>query len=120
MEKNIETKETSREILFEWYKEKGVSFEDLEKLEKRRKEEEEGEEDISFSSPEKSLESLKEKEDEKKLEVKAEVKKLLILAETGGLEEAIKEAQKKADPLVLDVFHDALAMHGAYKKFIGK
>ncbi len=118
MEKEFEKEKVSKEVLVEWYKEKGMSLEDLERMEKKRKEDEK-EEEIDFVPPEKPVEELKEKEEEKKLQVKAEVKKLLLMVEAEGLEKADKEAWK-ASPLVLDVFHDVLAKDRAYEKLIGK
>jgi len=120
MENKFEIGETSKEILFEWYKERGVSPEELEEMERRRKEEE-GDTMERFSSSGKqppTMESLKEKEDKKKLQVKEEVKELLTMVEGEGLEKAIKKARKKKDPFLLDIFHDILAKDGAYKKLI--
>ena len=45
------------------------------------------------------------------------IKKLLLVAEQKGVVYAVSVAKKMDDPHVLDVFHDALAAQGFYKKF---
>jgi uncharacterized FlgJ-related protein len=110
---NIEKQELSREIVEEWYAEKGLSFEKVE--EKEVKEE-------KFFSPPPSFvvdeKENKRKEDEKKLLIKKDIKNLLAIAEKKGLEQSIKEAQKKNDPFLLDIYHDVLAKDAAYKRFL--
>ncbi len=108
-ENKFEKQELSREIVTEWYQEKGLSNEQEEDLPSP-----------SFSSSEKTLEQKKDKEEEKKLLVKRDVKQLLAIAEKKGLEESIKEARKKNNPFLLDVYHDVLAKDAAYKNFLRK
>ena len=110
---NIEKQELSQEIVEEWYGEKGLSFEKIEKAEKR--EEKILPPSFSFSDDKKEK---KEKEEEKKLLVKSDIKKLLAIAEEKGLEHSIKEAQKRNDPFLLDIYHDVLAKDAAYKRFL--
>ena len=110
---NIEKQELSQEIVEEWYGEKGISFERVEKEEKK-------EEKISFSKPSfiTDEEDKRKKEDKKKLVIKKDIKSLLAVAEKKGLEYSIKEAQKKNDPFLLDIYHDVLAKDAAYKRFL--
>jgi hypothetical protein len=110
---NIEKQELSREIVEEWYTEKGLSFEKVE--EKEVKEEKSFSPVPSFVVNE---EEKKRKEDEKKLLIKKDIKNLLATAEKKGLEYSIKEAQKKNDPFLLDIYHDVLAKDAAYKRFL--
>ncbi len=111
---NIEKQELSQEIVEEWYGEKGLSFEKVEEIEKV---EEKIPSPPSFSFK-KDEEEKKEKEEEKKLLVKRDVKNLLAIAEEKGLEYSIKEAQKRNDPFLLDIYHDVLAKDAAYKRFL--
>ncbi len=110
---NIEKQELSREIVEEWYGEKGLSFE--------RAEESKVKEERSFSPAPSFVineEEKKKKEDEKKLLIKKDIKNLLAVAEKKGLEYSIKEAKKKNDPFLLDIYHDVLARDAAYKRFL--
>ncbi len=109
----IEKQELSQEIVEEWYGEKGLSFEKVEKIESR--EEKTPPQSSSFKDDE---EEKKEKEEEKKLLVKRDIKNLLAIAEEKGLEYSIKEAQKRNDPFLLDIYHDVLAKDAAYKRFL--
>lgn len=108
---NIEKQELSQEIVEEWYGEKGLNFEKVEKKE----EEKIPPPSFSFKYEE---EEKKEKEEEKKLLVKRDIKNLLAIAEEKGLEYSIKEAQKRNDPFLLDIYHDVLAKDAAYKRFL--
>lgn len=45
------------------------------------------------------------------------IKKLLLVAEQKGVIYAVNVAKKMDDPYLLDMFHDALAAQGFYKKF---
>ncbi len=110
---NIEKQELSQEIVEEWYSEKGLSFEKVEEIEKR--EEKTPPPSFSFRDEE---EGKKEKEEEKKLFVKRDIKNLLAIAEKKGLKYSIKEAQKRNDPFLLDIYHDVLAKGAAYKRFL--
>ncbi len=131
--------ELSKEIVEEWYEEKGVSPEESEsqgesKEEREKREEKEKgwiekkKEEIRSSAPDPGYtpltkddeEELKEREKEKELLVKNKVKDLLRVAEEKGLERSIKEAEKENDPFLLDVYHDVLAKDAAYKKFLKK
>ncbi len=99
----------------EWYQEKGISEEKPE----RREPVEEKLAPPQFTPSVKSIrDDDKQKEEEKKLLVKREIKYLLALAEEKGLQYSIKEAQKKNDPFLLDIYHDVLAKDAVYKKFI--
>ncbi len=122
--------EISKEIVQEWYKEKGVSPEEMEgEKEKEKKEEKEEQERLSSFDPpppkftpltEKEQEEVEMREKEKELLVKDKIKNLLNLAEEKGLERSIKEAEKENDPFLLDVYHDVLAKEAAYKRFLEK
>ncbi len=103
----------SNEIVSEWYAEKGVEEEAAE----RENKEDVPEPHFGFSE-ESSVESKKVKEEEKKLLVKREIRQLLAIAENKGLQESIKEARKKNDPFLLDIYHDVLAKDAAYKNFL--
>lgn len=48
---------------------------------------------------------------------KEKIKKLLLIAEEKGVIYAVNMAKKMDDPYILDLFHDALAEQGFYKKF---
>jgi len=114
---NIEKKEIGREILNEWYKEKGI---EEERVEKKEVETKEGEGDMQppVSQKNSDSEDKKKREEEKKVVVKNKIKLLLAIGEMKGLEHAIKEAKKENDPFLLDIFHDVLAKDAAYKKFL--
>ena len=122
--KNIDKQEISKEILSDWYKEKGVSPEEVEKKEKESVESQEKE--PVFSSPpsyyrdEEEKEEIKKREEEKKLLVKNKIRYLLKLGEERGLEYSIKEAKKENNPFLLDIYHDVLAKEAAYKRFLEK
>ncbi len=121
--KNIEKQGISKEILSEWYKEKGISPEEVEKKEVESSEGQEKE--PVFSAPsshmdEEEEEEIKKREEEKKLLVKKKIHYLIKLGEEKGLEYSIKEARKENDPFLLDVYHDVLAKDGAYKKLLKK
>ncbi len=124
-EKN-ENIDISGDIVKEWYQEKGISAEEIEKKREEdfkkpeRREDEEPSSVSSVSKIEERDEEVKEKEEEKKLVVKEKVKELLRVAEEKGLERSIKEAQKENDPFLLDVYHDVLAKDAAFKKFLKK
>lgn len=45
------------------------------------------------------------------------IKKLLLVARQKGVVWAVNVAKKMDDPYMLDMFHDALAKEGFYKKF---
>lgn len=45
------------------------------------------------------------------------IKKLMLIVEQKGIIYAVNVAKKMDDPYVLDMFHDALAEQGLYKKF---
>ncbi len=110
-----EKKEISKEIVEEWYLEKGVS----EKKPERRESQEKEVPPPQFTpSYKRDSDEKKEEEENKKLLVKREIKHLLALAEEKGLQHSIKEAQKKNDPFLLDIYHDVLAKDAAYKNFI--
>ncbi len=109
---NIEKKEISQEIVAEWYGEKGLGVE-------KKKEEESDLPPPQFAPSFSDIkEEKKKEEDEKKLLVKRDIKQLLAIAEEKGLEYSIKEAQKKNDPFLLDIYHDVLARDAAYKRFL--
>ncbi len=110
-----EKKEISQEIVEEWYLEKGVSEEKPERGESEEKEMPPPQFAPSYKSV---CGKKKEVEEDKKLLVKREIKHLLALAEEKGLHYSIKEAQKKNDPFLLDIYHDVLAKDAAYKNFI--
>ncbi len=112
----FEKRELSREILSEWYNEKGISLENLEK----EKKEEVAPPEFTFSTTTQATDNLKEEEESKKLLVKRKIKYLLATAEKKGLEHSIKEARKENDPFLLDVYHDVLAKDGNYKKILKK
>ena len=114
---NIE-KKIGKEILNEWYLEKGLSVEEIEKEAPGR--EDEPSPQFIPSSDDKSFDDTKKEEEDKKSLVKKEIRQLLAIAEERGLEQSIKEAQKKNDPFLLDIYHDVLAKDGSYKKIIGK
>ncbi len=118
---SIEKKEIGKEILNEWYKEKGILEGDIEKKEVSMKE---GEGDVQLSGSQKMSDDdkkdKKKREEEKKIIVKNKIKLLLAIGEVKGLEYAIKEARKENDPFLLDVFHDVLAKDSAFKKFLKK
>ncbi len=116
---NFEKKEFGKEILNEWYQEKGVFLTDLEKEKLKPKEETPAPEFIPKDS-QKTKDDLKKEEDQKKLKVKNKIKLLLALGEKKGLQHSIKEAKKENDPFLLDLYHDVLAKDGAYKKFFKK
>ena len=108
---NLEKKEISQEIVTEWYGEKGLGAEE--------KKEESDLPPPQFTPSFSSIkEEEKKEEDEKKLLVKRDIKHLLAIAEEKGLEYSIKEAQKKNDPFLLDIYHDVLARDAAYKRFL--
>ncbi len=110
---NIEKQELSQEIIEEWYGEKGIGSEKTVQKEK-------GEEKVSFPPPSFAVDKEEKikKEDEKKLVIKKDIKNLLAIAEKRGLESSIKEAEKKNDPFLLDIYHDVLAKDAAYKRFL--
>ena len=111
---DIEKQEISKEIVQEWYLEKGI----VEKVPEKREAAKESLSPPQFTSSRKTAADLeKQKEEEKKLIVKREIKQLLAVAEEKGLQYSIKEAQKKNDPFLLDIYHDVLARNEAYKKF---
>ncbi len=115
MEEKIEKQEISQEIINEWYAEKGIS-------EKPETNFEEKKEDISdfnfYSSVKKQKEDDKREEDEKKLLVKKQIRDLIAVAETKGLEKSIKEARKKNDAFLLDIYHDVIAKDALFKRFL--
>ncbi len=125
--KDIEKQEMSKEILSEWYKEKGVSPEEVEKEKKEEEKRQESREKEPTFSPsslpptgEDADVGMKKREEEKKLLVKNKIKYLLKVGEERGLEHSIKEAEKENNPFLLDIYHDVLAKDGAYKKFLKK
>ncbi len=115
--KKMEKEEISKEIISEWYKEKGVETEKSEILVEKKEEKKEPS-PPSFSVPRKDKDNLKKEEEEKKLLIKGKIKELLALAETKGLERSIKEARKQNNPFLLDIYHDVLAKDAAYKRFL--
>ncbi len=113
----VEKKEISQEIISEWYAEKGIEKEPV----KESKEKEISKADQGFVlSAKKRDDEKREEENCKKLLVKKEIKNLIAIAEEGGLTKAIKEARKKNDPFLLDVFHDVIARDGAFRKFLSR
>ncbi len=123
-EKN-EKFEISSDIVKEWYQEKGISTEEIERkrekdFEKRERRDSEEVSPVSGIGIKEKDEEVKEKEEEKKLVVKEKVKELLKVAEEKGLECSIKEAQKENDPFLLDVYHDVLAKDATFRKFLKK
>lgn len=118
--KNIEKQEISKEILTEWYKEKGVFLEEKEKEKLKAEEEKISSPQPFFNTKAVTDENLKEKEEEKKLLVKNKIKYLLRIGEERGLEKSVEEAKKEKNPFLLDIYHDVLAKDGAYKKLLKK
>jgi len=108
-ENKFEKKELSQEILQEWYdeKENQVDFQ---------------EERVVAPPPVFVLpdEKVEVEDGNKKEIIKNEIRNLLILAEKNGLESSIKEARRRNDAFLLDVYHDVLAEDKKYKKIIGK
>ncbi len=116
---NFEKKDFGKEILTEWYQEKGIILTESEK-EKLKREEKIPEPQFVPKTTGKTRDDLKKEENEKKLKVKNKIKLLLALGEKKGLQHSIKEAKKENDPFLLDLYHDVLAKDGAYKKFFKK
>ncbi len=117
MEEKIEKQEIGQEIINEWYAEKGIS----EKEKIRHSEKESGAPDPTFSpSVAKQKQDKKKEEDEKKLMVKKQIRELMVIAETKGLERSIKEARKKNDAFLLDIYHDVVAKDALFKKFLSR
>ncbi|MEA3296026.1 MAG: hypothetical protein U9Q27_02725 [Patescibacteria group bacterium] len=58
----------------------------------------------------------KESEKIKKQSVQGKLRHFLDLAKTQGIVEAMQAVKKMNDPYLLDLFHDALAEQGLYKK----
>ena len=52
------------------------------------------------------------------LKQKAQLEKLLSIARTKGVIEAIHTAKKMDDPYTLDILHDKLVQEGLYKEFM--
>ncbi len=129
---NFQKQEISGEIIEEWYKEKGFSVEEKESIERQEKKEgkevqekkeaiqEKTEESPSQASYGVYYDDKKKMEEEKKLSVKKEVKHLIAIAEEKGLEYSIREAQKKNDPFLLDIYHDVLAKDASYRRFLSR
>jgi hypothetical protein len=111
----IEKQEISQEIVEEWYGEKGLEVEKEEKIEIGREKQPPTKSSFIADS-----EKKKKKEDEKKLLIKRDIKNLLAIAEEKGLEYSVKEAQKKNDPFLLDVYHDVLAKDAVYRRFLNR
>ncbi len=114
---NFEKKDIGKEILTEWYQEKGLPLTDSEKKELEKKEEV----STPFFTPQvakKTKDDFKKEEEKKKLEVKSKIKNLLAIGEKKGLQYSIKEARKENDPFLIDLYHDVLAKDKAYKKFL--
>ena len=113
----MEKKEIGQEIINEWYAEKGLT-------EKEVKPSQEKEEVISDPTMIPSAQKVKEdthKEEEcKKMAIKKEIKELIAIAEAKGLQKSIKEAKKRNDPFLLDVYHDVIAKDAAFKKFLSR
>ena len=127
--KFFEKGKLGREILGEWYQEKGISLEQAEKekvSESKEKESKEDKEEVSpaefvFPAPiQKKTDDTKKEEESKKLLVKSKIKRLLAIAEKSGLEKSIREAKKENDPFLLDIYHDVLVKDEAYKKILKK
>ncbi len=114
MEEKIEKQEISQEIINELYAEKGI----VEKEKIDFQEKEDTAPDISFIPPSGKLKQDKKEEDEKKLLVKKQIRELIVIAESKGLEKSIKEARKKNDAFLLDIYHDVIARDALYKKFL--
>jgi len=68
-------------------------------------------------SPELTVEAGKKAKKIKDLDQKGKLKRLLELAEEGGINFAVEVCKGMKDPFLLDVFHDILAKEGLYKKF---
>ncbi len=119
MEEQIEKKQIGREIITEWYAEKGFSPEGNENL-VEKKEKEDAPTPSFVPSATQKTEEEKKHEEEKKLTVKREIKILLALAETKGLGKSINEAKKKNNPFLLDIYHDVIARDQAFKNFLKK
>ncbi len=120
MEEQIEKKQIGKEIIAEWYAEKGFSPEGKEKNTEERGEEEDAPTASFVPSVTQKTEEEKKHEEEKKLTVKKEIKILLALAETKGLEKSINEARKKNNPFLLDIYHDVIARDQAFRNFLKK
>lgn len=60
----------------------------------------------------------KQSEGIKKQSVQGKIQHFLDLARTQGIVEAIQAVKKMNDPYLLDLFHDALAKQGLFKKFL--
>ncbi len=118
--KNIEKQEISKEILNEWYQEKGVFLEEKEREKLKSKEERPVPSPPSLQKNVKTDDEIKKEEEEKKLVVKNKIKYLLRLGEERGLQYSVKEAERENNPFLLDIYHDVLAKDGAYKKFLKK
>ncbi len=118
--KNIEKQEISKEILSEWYQEKGIFLEEEEREKLKSKEEKSVPPPPSLQKSVKTDDEIKKEEEEKKLVVKNKVKYLLRLGEERGLQYSVREAEKENNPFLLDIYHDVLDKDGAYKKFLKK
>ncbi len=114
-----EKHELSQEIIEEWRKEKEPHISEKEDKERIVTATEEEVPSLQPSFAAKKEEEKKE-EDAKKLTIKKDIKQLLAIAEKKGLVHSIKEAQKKNDPFLLDVYHDVLAKDAAYKKILNQ
>ncbi len=114
----IEKQELSKEIITEWYQEKGISLEKMEK--KELSDQDLDPPQFLSSSVAQQKEDKKSREEEKKLSIKRDIKHLIAIAEEKGLEYSIKEAQKKNNPFLLDIYHDVLAKDSSYKRFLSK
>ncbi len=115
---NFEKRNFSEEIVQEWYQEK--EGEEL----KRNTEKSNGAKEVVPVFPNVSAQDRKnkqkEEEESKKSLIKKEIKFLLAIAEEKGLESSIKEAEKKNNPFLLDVYHDVLAKEASYKNYLKK
>ncbi len=114
-ENKFEKEEISKEILGEWYQEKGIS---LEEERKEKPEEELAPPKFISSVEQEAVDDLKKEEETKKLTVKRKIKHLLAIAEKKGLQYSIKKAQKENDPFLLDIYHDVLAKDGSFKRIV--
>ncbi len=114
MESKFEQKEIGSEILKEWYQEKGIFEESFQEKESVKTP------NVFISLKSKKPSEDKIQEESKKKIVKDQIKVLLGIAEKKGLEESIKQAKKKNDPFLLDIYHDVLAKDGYYKRILRK
>ncbi len=117
-EKEYIEKPLSRESV---EKSKG-EFEKIELTEDQRKEKIELKKEVEKTrlAPEMKVQAKKESEQIKKQSVQGKIQHLLDLTQSNGVVYAVEVARKMNNPYLLDLFHDALAREGFFKKFSEK